>query len=379
MGHFLRVLPLLLIIAACGTARETTVPVGEPDEPAEPSEDRFLVAGYHPWWLQGAWQEYNLSVYDEIYFFSVGIDSTGRIAERNGWPDQWFSMQQELRAAGVRVTPVVTLFSQTAFEQIFSTPETSARLMESLLGLLRDSPAVGGLQLDFEVYQPVPMNVRSNLTAFVERLRDQMQTIRPNLMLSLYLLAYDQSDVFDEAALARVADYVVLQGYDLHGRTEDHTGPVAALEGWDDRNWMTVVSRFRELGVPPDKIVVGTPYYGYEWPAETAEPGAQTRGRGRTITYAPADTAYVNDSPPSAVEAVREHGLQRDPESGSPYYAYQDSTGWRQGWFEDAQSLRAKDAWVVEDGLRGVAIFPPAYGTVEMDALLREFFEAQVP
>lgn len=366
----------MLVLAACGSARETTAPV---EQPEKPPADEFLVAGYHPWWLQGAWQEYDLSVYDEIYFFSVEVDSTGRIAKRNGWPDEWFSMQQELRAAGVRITPVVTLFSQSAFEQIFSTPEASAQLMETLLDLLRDSPAVGGLQLDFEVYQPVSPDVRANLTALVTDLEEQMEAIRPDLTLSLYVLAYDESDVFDEAALARAADYVVVQGYDLHGRTEGHTGPVSALRGWGNRNWMTVVNRLRDLGVPADKIVIGTPYYGYEWPAESAEPGAQTTGRGTTIVYSPTDTAYVSDSPPSVLEAVREHGLRRDPESGSPFYAYEDSTGWRQGWFEDAESLREKYAWVVEQGFRGVAVFPPAYGTPETDRLLREFFEPEMP
>ncbi len=360
-----------VLLAACGTTEEVTAPVEPP-----PSETAAHVAGYHPWWLQNAWETYDRSVYDEIYFFSIEVDSSGSISARNGWPDRWYDLQSELSNAGVRVTPVVTLFSQSGYEQLFDTPQSSARLMETLLALLRDSPAAGGLQLDFEIYQPVPDRIRSNFAEFVGRLKDEMASIRPDLVLSLYLLAYDQSDVFDEARIADAADYVVVQGYDLHGRTEDRTGPVAGLEGWGDRNWNAVVRRLRDLGVPASKIVISVPFYGYEWPAESPEPGARTRGSGRTISYAPVDTTYLLESPPSARDAIRRHGLERDPESGSPYYAYEDSAGWRQGWFEDAESLERKFEWVAAQGLRGVAVFPPAYGTEELERLLAEYFGA---
>lgn len=368
---------VLVLIAGCRTAG----PVETPDETTAPAEvetatEAFVVAGYHPWWLRDAWEEYDPDVYNEIYFFSIEVDSTGGIAERNGWPDRWFRMQRELSDAGVRVTPVVTLFSQRAYEGLFETADASSQLMETLLGLVRDSPGIGGLQLDFEVYQPVAPSVRTNFTEFVERLRNEMDAIRPDLTLSLYLLAYDQSDVFDEQGIARAADYVVVQGYDLHGRTEDRTGPVAALEGWGDRNWTAIVDRFQDAGVPASKIVIGTPFYGYEWPAESPDPGARTRGTGRTISYAPVDTTYLKESPPDALEAVRRHGLRRDPASGSPYYAFEDSTGWRQGWFEDAESLERKFEWVTAQGLRGVAVFPPAYGTDELARSLRESFGA---
>lgn len=375
----------VLILSACGASRETTAPAESPTTepaaetpsgPAISDAGTYVVAGYHPYWLQDAWRQYDRSLYDEVYFFSVEVDSTGRFADRHGWPDRWFTMQRDLAGSGVRVTPVVTLFSQSAFERLFSSEESSDILLENLISLVRDSPLSGGLQLDFEVYQPVPAAVRTNFTQFVEELRRAMDGVRPNLLLSLYVLAYDQSDVFDEVALASQADYLVVQGYDLHGRTEGKTGPVAALEGWGNRNWSTIVDRFTDLGVPAAKIVMSVPYFGYEWPAVSAEPGARTTGRGSSISYAAVDTSMIPGGIGSAMEAAREHGLERDAVSGSPYYAYQDSTGWRQGWFEDPESLERKYRFVVERGLRGVAVFPPAYGTEELNAPLRQHLDS---
>lgn len=338
------------------------------------TEDRFLVAGYHPYWLRDTWTAYDPAVYDEIYFFSIDVDSTGQISDRHGWPDRWFSMQQGLADKGVRVTPVVTLFSQSAFERLFASPAASETFERTLVDLIRDSPAAGGLQLDVEIYQRVSADVRANFTAFVSGLREEMQRIRPGLRLSLYLLAYDESDVFDEAALQRHIDYFVVQGYDLFGRREERSGPVAGLEGWGNRNWKHIVGRLQDLGISNNKIVMSVPYFGYEWPTASDQPGAATTGSGVTLSYAPVDPALLPGTRRSAREEASKYGLRRDPDSGSPYYVYEDSSGWRQGWFEDAESLRRKYEFVQEAGLRGVAIFPPGYGSEELEAELRAAF-----
>ena len=87
-----------------------------------------------------------------------------------------------------------------------------------------------------------------------------------------------------------------------------------------------------------------------------------------------APPAGVMPELPRARDQVARHGARRDPESDTPYYAFQDATGWRQGWFEDAESLRAKYAFVREHGLGGVAVFPLAYGDGALWDDLREAF-----
>ncbi len=372
MHRIIFVVAISVAFIGCATSE----PVVD-EAPVPEAEDRYLVSGYHPYWMQDQWTSYDPAVYDEIYFFSIDVDSTGRIADRHGWPDRWFNMQQGLAGQGIRVTPVVTLFSQSAFEQLFATPSASDMLLSTLLDLLRDSPAVGGLQLDFEIYQRVSSGVRDNFTAFVARLREEMLDARTGSTLSLYTVAYDESDVFDEAALQRHVDYFVVQGYDLFGRGEGRTGPIAGLEGWGNRNWKHIVGRLRGLGISNEKIVMSVPYFGYEWPAASDEPGAATTGRGVTLSYAPVDPALLPGTRRSAREEAATYGVRRDSVSGSPYFAYEDSSGWRQGWFEDAESLRRKYDYIKKAGLRGVAIFPPGYGSDELEEVLRVAFGAE--
>jgi len=218
----------------------------------------------------------------------------------------------------------------------------------------------------------VSQEVRDGYTAFVTRLRRRMTETDPAYTLSSFVLAFDDDDVYAERALAEVTDYLVVQGYDFHSAGEPSAGPVAALTGWGRLNWTTVVDRFLGFGVPPRKIVMGVPMYGYEWPTETDRPGSLTRGEAVEVLLAP-PAEVLPELPRARAQAAR-HGVRRDPESNTPYYAFQDANGWRQGWFEDAESLRAKYAFVRERGLGGVALFPLAYGDRALWDDLREAF-----
>jgi spore germination protein YaaH len=240
------------------------------------------------------------------------------------------------------------------------------------MALLAAIPGLAGLHLDFEVFEPVDPEARDGFTAFVAMLDARLAEADPSLLFSTFALAFDDDDVYDERALAEHTDFLVVQGYDFHSRGDDRAGPVAAVTGWGRLNWQTVLDRFLQLGVPARKIVMAVPLYGYQWPVISDVPGADTRGEAVELPLAPA-ADVVPEMPRAFAQAAR-HGVRRDPDSGSPYYAFQDSTGWHQGWYEDAESLRAKYAFVRANGLGGVALFPLAYGDELLWAdLLRAF------
>ena len=66
--------------------------------------------------------------------------------------------------------------------------------------------------------------------------------------------------------------------------------------------------------------------------------------------------------------------MERDGESRSPWYRYQTAEGWRQGWYEDAESLREKYEFARVRGVGGIALFPLAYGDEEIWEGLRAAF-----
>lgn len=343
------------------------------EEPPPVREDAgFWVMGYHPYWLQNAWESYDFSVLGKIMFFDVTVKADGSLDARNGWPQAWQPLAKRARQARTAVVPTVTILDTGTFVDLFGNPVATQALRRHLVTLVQETP-VEGLHLDFEVFDPVGGYVRRAFTSFVRDLRKDLEAVQPGLYLSVFTLASDHNDAYDEGGLAEHVDYLVVQGYDLHWAGGTVAGPVAPLTGWGQNNWTAIVERYLALGVPRKKIIMSVPYYGYEWPTTTEAVGAATRGGGTITSYAPAAVG------PSARDRARTHGLRRDLASGSPYYAYQDSTGWRQGWFEDAVSLQAKYAFIREQQLGGVAIFPLGYGDPELEAILRASFGTGAP
>ena len=334
--------------------------------------DRPFLSGYHAYWAEDAWKDHPLDALDELFFFEVEVAADGHVLDTHGWPDGWRALVDRAVEEGVQVVPTVSMHDARAFEALFSDARRTERLVETLLDLIVSSPEISGLHLDMEVFQPVPLDVRDGYTAFVARLAEAMRSRHPRLSLSVFVLAFDDDDAYNERALGQIADFVVVQGYDYHSRGSANAGPVAAVAGWGRLNWETVLRRFDELGVPRDKMVMGVPLYGYEWPVHSSEPGAKTRGPGVIVPLTAPEG--VRPELPRALSRAQEHGTHRDAVSGSPYYVYRTDEGWWQGWYEDEESLRRKYAFVQENGLGGIALFPLAYGTEALWEQIRRTF-----
>ena len=341
-------------------------PAGPPPPP-----DGTFVAGYHPYWAGQSWTDYPFDVLDRLYFFETEARPDGSL-ELRGWPHEWSELTTAATDAGVGVKPTISMHDEDGFEELFSDASRTARLVESIAEMVRLGPEIDGVHLDFEVFRPVRDEARDGFTSFVVRLASTLRSADPTFSISVFTLAFDHDDVFNERALAEVADYLVVQGYDFHSMGSPSAGPTAPEEGWSGVNWSTVVRRFDEFGVPRRKVVMSVPLFGYEWPVSSEEAGAETRGVGTTIPYtAPAD---VLPELPRALDRGSTHGTERDPTSGSVWYRFEYADGWRQGWYDDVESLAAKYDFVREAGLGGIALFPLAYGNAAVWEGLRAAF-----
>ena len=96
--------------------------------------------------------------------------------------------------------------------------------------------------------------------------------------------------------------------------------------------------------IPPEKIFLGVPNYGYDWPL----PFVQGTTRAQSIS-----NQY-------AIElAIRyDIAIQYDHTSQSPFFHYTDDSGTvHEVWFEDARSMAAKLELIAEYGLRGAGFW----------------------
>ncbi|MEM1094029.1 MAG: glycosyl hydrolase family 18 protein [Bacteroidota bacterium] len=326
-----------------------------------PSRRTFNIFGYHAWWMKDAWRDYDFDMLDKVFYFELRVAADGSFEDTYGYPYDWSALRQKARGTRTPYVPTLVMIeAPEKFEQLFGNEAAVARLIENTMAMVRASDA-DGLHLDFELFGPVNPLVRDRYTAFVQRLRAELNAYRAGSQLSMFFPAFEHTNAFNEPILAQMMDHVVVQGYDMHWLTAPTAGPISPLTGWNGANWRNIVDRFVAMGVPRSKILMTVAYYGYEWPTETGEVGSATRGQGKAITYAPISAERLPNIQTNALDQSARHGLRRDPTSDTPYYAYQGEDGWYQGWFEDEQSLTTKYDFIEQEQLGGIAIFPLGY------------------
>jgi spore germination protein YaaH len=354
---------LLLLIVSCQTITEPDI-LGDTDPP--PASNGLRVLGYHPWWSGEAWREYDFELLDGIYFFSLEVGPDGQIINDRGWPSAWQDLIATARSTDTPIVPSVTILDADTYLRVFTDSTATANLTTELIDLASDVSA-DGVHLDFEMFDPVTQATRDAVTTMVSELRSGLTARYSEATVTMYMLAEDPADVLDEVALEPYLDRFIVQAYDLHWQSGPVAGPVAPIEGWGGRNWGSILNTFVSYGIDPAKMLFTVPYFGYEWPTVDYLPGSETTGPGMILAYGSGSADL-----PSARDRAAEYGKLRDASSGSPYYAYRDSLGWHQGWFEDAQSIADKYYFAASQGLGGVAIFPLSYGDPDLLAALSE-------
>ena len=111
--------------------------------------------------------------------------------------------------------------------------------------------------------------------------------------------------------------------------------------------------------IPPEKIWLGVPTYGYDW----------------TLPYEKGSRA-TSLSDPRALELAVSYraAIRYDETAQAPWFPYTDENGRQhEVWFEDARSIRAKLALTAEYDLSGVGYWnlmrPFAQNWVVLNAL----------
>jgi spore germination protein YaaH len=137
---------------------------------------------------------------------------------------------------------------------------------------------------------------------------------------------------FDFRGLGSVADFLVLMAYDQH-TSQTPPGPVA---GYD---WTKAAVDYAVSTVPPDKLLLGIPFYGREW--------VQTASRATAHTFTYKDLKLLLED-----SRTERHW---DEISQTSWFQLQDGKTLCTAWFDDAHSLREKLNLVQVYHLRGYA------------------------
>ena len=192
--------------------------------------------------------------------FSYGFDSMGRILPQNAE-----GVIRLARQYGVRPLLVLTTlgedgqFSSARAQQLLGDAAARGALIENLAQTLA-AQGFGGVDIDFEY---IPAEDAEAYAAFVAAVRARLEPMGYTVMVALApKTSADQPgllyEAHDYAALGAAADDVLLMTYEW-GYALSAPMAVAPIDKVEQ------VVRFAVSQVPPDKIFLGMPNYGYDW------------------------------------------------------------------------------------------------------------------
>jgi len=197
-----------------------------------------------------------------------------------------FNQYIELKAAHPHLKTMIAVggwFDSGRFSDVASTAAGREKFARSVRDFVVQYQ-FDGVDLDWEypgVATSVNNNVRpedgENYVRLAQAIRDQFDAQsaidgKDYLISAAIPAGYDKYEVIDLAGLAGVLDWINAMTYDYHGRwIANRTGHNAPLfdnpaDPGDDRfNVDSTIQGMIAAGVPPAKLTLGIPLYGYTW------------------------------------------------------------------------------------------------------------------
>lgn len=193
-----------------------------------------------------------------------------------------------------------------------------------------------GLNLDFENFH---YDYGAHYTQFVRELAPLCA--EEGLVLSVAVTMVSEepnwSKGYDRGALAEAADYIALMAYDEHWENAPQAGPVASLP-WVERGIQRVLQE-----VPPEKLILGVPFYTRLWQLASAGGDESLSSRSYSMGRI------------AEILAQKEAHFYWDDKACQNVAEYSDGEDVYRLWLEDCDSMALRLELVKRYRLAGVA------------------------
>lgn len=241
--------------------------------------------------------------------------------------------------------PILTLtpidasgtFNNNLITGLVHNPDAIARLIEDISLQITDR-GFEGVDIDFEY---ILSSDRVAFADFVAQMRSAVNALGYPVSVALAPKISDNQPGLlyegkDYALLGAAADSVLLMTYEW-GYTYSVPMAVAPVDK------VRRVVEYALTRIPSEKIDLGIPNYGYDWP----------------LPYVTGVTRATSIGNLAARDLAAENGaaIQFDETAQTPWFTYERDGIQHEVWFEDVRSYQAKFALVNEYNLRGIGFW----------------------
>ena len=277
-----------------------------------------------------------------LTIFTYGIREDGTLTDVDD--EEIVSLARQNGVAPIMQISSLTergTFSSAVAARLFSDEALQDRVIEQMIEVLK-AKNYAGVDVDFEY---VEAQYADAYAVFLEKLHGRLAPLGCKLFVALApKYSAEQEGLLyeghDYAGLGGAADGVLLMTYEW-GYTFGEPQAVSPVDK---------VRRVVEYGVsaiPSEKIFLGMPNYGYDWPLPYVAGKTRARSLSNTDAVALAKERNAEIVFDGVAQAPSFHYFVR--EDGRPVEHVV--------WFEDARSVSAMLSLVDEYALRGIAVW----------------------
>lgn len=242
------------------------------------------------------------------------INAEGKTERLSNSTEDW--IKSFSTAQNIKLVPTITNeFDPNRIALVLNNTDIASPLIEDLKTLALNS-GYQGWDIDWEEIDPKDQPA---FTSFIQRLADAMHQSGLALTVSVHPQTGKPSDRaiakgYNLKALAASADALKIMAYDFHNQNSD-AGAITPFKN------LTEVLTYIKSILPPEKIILGLPTYGYDW----------------ELNKKPAEALSFQQ----AQDRIKTSSGQteRDPESNSLIGQYKINGKDHTIWFEDAETI----------------------------------------
>jgi hypothetical protein len=297
---------------------------------------------FAPYWTLDQSGSFVLTGLSTLDYFAIGVNPHGTLQESgpgwNGFQSQALSeLISRAHAAGERVVLTVNDFSQASLDSLTSSSSAPSALAAALIPVL-ESKNLDGVNFDFEGQGS---HDQAGLTNLISSVSGALRAADPHWQITMDTYASSAGDpggFYNIPALAPFVDAFFVMAYELNLQGAQTGASPLTSGAFSD---LTTLAQYTAV-VPASKVILGTPFFGIDWPTDNGTMQAKATGAAADVTDA---------------QVQGTHPAYWDPATDTGWTSYEVANQWHETYFESPYALFMVAQMAAHYGIRGVGIW----------------------
>ena len=341
-----------------------------------------VIFGFMPYWNLRQANQLRVKELTHLAYFGIDLNPDGTVKQflnkRETEPGfnklnshELSLLMRQIKILNKKNILVIRAMDNDLIESIVNSKNHSKISIDNIIRILTQFH-FDGLNIDFEYIGSPNQITKDNFSSYVSDLSSACKISLPNCEMSIDILADTgvKNRIHNLSAISKSLDHIIIMAYDYYRSSSTIAGPVAPLRGKCDNKTTSpcleydVVSSVSDISrqVPTKKLILGIPFYGYEWQVASPNFLANTYPKSGGIATYKRIQSLISDPPNPENFANTWSEVTK-----SPYIVYEERGQLFQIHYENTLSLKLKLDLVNQSILGGIGIWALGYETPNTD------------